>query len=454
MMSVFFLGVSVFFWGSQFFELKAHKIGSPAWMEDKLKDYSELSWLGKKGVRQTYDMQTQIDIDDLESPSHFFYKESFPEFDRSFLSLMAVNWLIKGGKESYEALVSAQKGDEKLSYENFENLHQRYKKLISSGKVTLEDFERALVLGDTGKTETAREYFKALNIIAPDHDDFLKEALQKDPTLFPSFKKMGPWVKKILPQISGMIHFGHFLHLEGGVEMLDPLASSKIVLEDPEALEFDFLVHIADVAGAGGHLNPRSSIVLTQNAYKALQAMDDALNLFKKEGTTSRAVLENYIKVRAEWLGLTGLTREERLLTRVGTMIRLFEKEEGQILRAGFEKFDSDQKELLLKMLDPLSPSLPQVTPTYVPAVLGNLYNNKKLGDTKEERLLKTIEIGLPLVSRILRTYQENLTQGKIFDKNAPLNFNDLARVAKEAPESLSSLEFVIDHENYVRPTS
>ncbi len=441
------IGIASLLWiSTNIFVTTDPSIGSESWVHEKIKAYPEISWLGGEGVRQTHDMQKGASEGDLKSPSFRLYGKKYPEFDRTILSLMCLNWFVKGDEDAYKAFTSAQKEPDKLSYESFSNLSKLYDKLISSG-VPLEDFEIALVLGDTGKTETARAYFK--EITASDHDEFLKEALQRDAALFPSFKKLTPWGQEILPQISGIVHFGHFLHLEGGVEMLIPLLESHIIEQDPKALEFDFLVHIADVSGAGGHINPTCSIVMTENVYKALMAIDASLDLLKKEGTTVQDVLENYIKIRALWIDLKAKTAEERFLTRLGAMIRLYEKEDGQILKNAFKKIDPTQQTLFVQMFDPLSPDLPNITPTYIPAVFANLYNNKSLEDSKEERLSKTLELGLPFVARVLKMYQDHLLDGKMNIMD-PLNFNDMARVAKEYPEALASISVFIDPENNV----
>ncbi|MBS0185180.1 MAG: hypothetical protein JSS34_02335 [Proteobacteria bacterium] len=441
------LGVVVLLWLSNSIFVKTPpQIGSEEWINEKMKAYPEIAWLGGEGVRQTHDMQKGNMANNDQSPSFLLYGKKYPEFDRSVLSLMCLSWLIEGTESAYKAFTSAQKEPDKLSYDSFLNLHKRYAAMIASG-VTHKDFEIALVLGDTGKTETARAYFKEITV--SDHDEFLKEALQRDAALFPTFKELTPWAQEILPQVSGIIHFGHFLHLEGGIEMIMPLIESHIIERDPKALEFDFLVHIADVSGAGGHVNPTSSIVLTENVYKALMAMDTSLLLLKKEEMTAQDVLENYIKIRASWIGLASNTPEDRILTRLGAMIRLYEKTDGEILKSAFKKFDLTQQNLFIEMFDPLSPDLPSVTPTYIPAVFVNLYNNKSLGETPQERLTKTLDLGLPFVSHVLKIYQDQMSEGKM-NINDPLNFNDIARVAKENPEALTTLPFFISPENNV----
>ena len=80
--------------------------------------------------------------------------------------------------------------------------------------------ETALVLGDIGKSEKARELFKPYGINAPDHDDFYGEAMhviEKHPKLCPSFARLSSSAKNLLVNIANLAHYGHITHLEGGV---------------------------------------------------------------------------------------------------------------------------------------------------------------------------------------------------------------------------------------------
>lgn len=420
-------------------------VGSIAWVNKKIQQYPELLWLADKNVRKT---QQDVETKTGESPSEVLWGQKFAEFDRSILSLMVLAWLHEGTKEAYEALTKDQAPSDKLSFESFLTLHKRYKKRISSPQ-DYQDFEIALILGDMGKSKVVRDQFLPLGVTASDHDDFIREALQKDPTIFPSFSKFSPWAKRILPQVSGLVHIGHVTHLEGGTEMLKPLKDANIAKNDPKALEFDFLVHLADVAGSMGHVNPATSLVLIQDTYNAIMAVDKALVLLKDRSTEE--ALKAYIDTRAQWLGLNAQESEGRTLTRLGAMLRLFGTANGRALTEAFQKFTPEEQKAFTKELDPLSSDLPLITPTYIPAVLVNLSNNKTLGETKEARLQQSVELGIPFISVVLKEYKKLLKDKKIENPSAPLNFNDVARVAKEAPEKLKDKKFTIDTENTVK---
>jgi hypothetical protein len=83
-----------------------------------------------------------------------------------------------------------------------------------------------------------------------------------------------------------------------------------------------------------------------------------------------------------------------------------------------------------------------------MPAVLVNLANNGKLGETKKERLSKAVTMGLPFIARVLEKQQMRLERG-LADPQIPLNFNKMAGIAKSAPELLEK-EFSINRDGLV----
>lgn len=314
--------------------------------------------------------------------------------------------------------------------------------------------EAALVLGDIGKSEKARELFKPYGIKAPDHDDFYGEAMQvlvQHPKLCPSFSRLPTSAKKILAEIANLAHYGHVTHLEGGLGMFSKLKESGIASKDPIALSFDLFVHTCDVAGALGHVNNQSSLVYTEPAHRAVQAMGEAVRVLSNPYKNELDAYNSYLSVRASWLGLDPNNSSDRVLSRIGAMLRLFTVEEGAVLRKAIHELDPSIRSLAAQ-LDVHSQDQPSRTPTYMPTVLVNLSNNPELGKTKEERLSKAITMGLPFIARVLERHKELLLKNEI-DSNIPLNFNKIAGIAKTSPASLSG-EFYIDQDGSVHLAS
>jgi hypothetical protein len=122
--------------------------------------------------------------------------------------------------------------------------------------------------------------------------------------------------------------------------------------------------------------------------------------------------------------------------------MRLFTPEEGAILRKAMLEIPPAMRDRIVQQWDVSDENVVkgELTDTYMPAVLVNLYNNLSLGKTREERLFKAILIGLPFLSTVLEKYKK---------PESRLDFNDIAGVAKTSPASLSK-EAYVDKEGRV----
>lgn len=423
------------------------------WVEKCVEHHPEILWLADAKVRKTEEGLATLH----GTYSEQLFGQKYVEFDRTMMTLHCLKLILDGSENAYQAFTAAQPNNTKLSKKSFESLHERGQRLLrsqwggmSAAQIT-EAMETALVLGDIGKSEKAREIFKSHGVTAPDHDDFYGEALpviDLNPSLSPSFARLPVPAKKLLIKIANLAHYGHVTHLEGGTSMFSKLKQSTIPFEDLTALEFDLFVHTCDVAGALGHVNNQSSIVYTEHAHKAMQAMADAVCILQDPTKDEWDAYNAYLEKRAAWLELSSNDRADRVLARIGAMLRLFTPDEGAVLKKGMQQLDDVMKQQIISQLDVQKNDKVGRTPTYMPAVLVNLFNNPELGDSKEERLIKTVNLGLPFISRVLEEQKVRLAK-KEADPNVPLNFNKIAGYAKTTPDSLKK-DFIIDKEGNV----
>lgn len=423
------------------------------WVEKCVEQHPEILWLADTNVRKTEEGQATLE----GSYSEQLFGKKYVEFDRTIMTIHCLKLILDGSDKAYLTFTAAQSKEAKLSKESFHALHVQGQKLLKSqwgGLSELqmaEAMETALVLGDIGKSEKARELFQPYGVNAPDHDDFHGEAMkviQEHPQLSPSFARLPSSAKKLLVQTANLAHYGHITHLEGDTTMFSKLRESAIPSSDPIALSFDLFVHTCDVAGALGHLNNRSSLVYTELTHRAMQAMADAVRELSNSNKSELDAYSAYLRKRISWLGLNSENPSDRVLARIGAMMRLFTPEEGALLQKALLGLNLAAREQIATQLDVQQQDLPGRTPTYMPAVLVNLSNNLQLGASKEERLSKTVTIGLPFIARVLQKHQELLKTNQI-DPNIPLNFNQMAGVAKTSPERLCG-EFYIDKEGGV----
>lgn len=398
--------------------------------------YPEVLWLADANVRKTEEGTGAHS----GTYSEQLFGQKYVEFDRTIMTLHCLKLVLDGSDIAYQEFTKDQPENVRLSRQNFALLHQKGQELLKTQDLRV--LETSLVLGDIGKSEKARAVFKPYGAKAPDHDDFHEEVmkiLQNNPRLCPSFDRLDANGKKLLCQTANLAHFGHITHLEGGPSMFSQLKKSKVSSAE---LEFALFVHTCDVAGALGHVNKESSLVYTETSHLAMEAMRNACRLLLDETKTELDAYNAYLTIRAEWLGLDPNDRISRVLARVGASLRLFTPEEGRILKEAVLKLDAETKELIISQLDGKEFGR---TPTYIPAVLVNLANNTKLGATKEERLTKSALLGLPFVARVLEQHEKNESA----DLSIPLNFNQVAGVAKTNPNLLTN-DFIIDSEGNV----
>lgn len=424
------------------------------WVEKCVEKHPEILWLADTHVRKTEEGQATLQ----GSYSEQLFGKKFVEFDRTLMTLHCLKLILDGSDKAYNEFVSGQASEFRLTKESFQVLHLQGKKILKSQLGGMSEteiaqaMETALVLGDIGKSEKAREVFKTYGIQAPDHDDFYGEAMQilKDhPDLCPSFQKLNSPSKELLVKVANLAHYGHITHLEGTSAMFSRLKQSNVPSSDPMALSFDLFVHTCDVAGALGHVNNKSSIVYTEQTHKAMQAMSEAVFVLSDVQKTKQDAYESYLSQRACWLGLNNKDKTDRVLARIGAMLRLFTPEDGAILRNAIAKLETGDREKIIAQLD-VNKDIEEIrTPTYMPAVLVNLLNNNKLGATKEERLKSAVVLGLPFISKVLEKHKDLLSHHEI-DKSIPLNFNRIAGIAKEAPTQLLFGEITIDKDGNV----
>ncbi|HEY5234761.1 MAG TPA: hypothetical protein VIJ14_01175, partial [Rhabdochlamydiaceae bacterium] len=416
--------------------------------------YPEIVWLANAQVRKTEEGQATAD----KPYSEQLYSQKFIEFDRSLMSLYCLKLILNGSDKAYQEFTAAQPENVRLTRESFQQLHAQGKSLLDSNYQDLsplqmqQSMETALVLGDIGKSERARDVFRPYGANAPDHDDFYGEALkvlQTRPRLSRSFMKLPFAAKQLLGKVANLAHYGHVIHLEGGPSMFTKLKNSDVAAKDPTALSFDLFVHTCDVAGALGHVNNTSSIVYTEQTHLAMQAMASACRVLSDPTKTETDAYNAYLTVRASWLGLNPSDRDDRVLTRIAAMLRLFTPEEGSALKNAILQLSSQDRQRIVSQFDVRFGEEIGRTPTYMPAVLVNLSNNKDLGATSTERLSQAVIRGLPFIARVLEQHQQQILQHQA-DPEIPLNFNQVAGIVKSMPQLLQKNTFQINADGNV----
>ncbi len=363
------------------------------------------------------------------------------------MTLHCLHLILDGSDEAYELFSQAQPEDERISRNSFISLYLEGQAILKSGwkglseTELLQALETALVLGDIGKSEKARDLFSPLGIKAPDHDDFHGQVMKTAPDLCPSFACLPECSKELLIKTANLAHFGHVFHLEGGPSMFSKLKESELAYKDPFALVFELFIQKCDVAGALGHVNRVSSLAYREKTHQGYQSVQKAIFTLSDTSKTEGDAYDVHLSQIADWLGLDPNVRIDRVLTRIGAMLRLYTKEKGTILKEAMAQLDQEASERVVSQLDLQEEGEFLRTPTYVPAFLLNL--------SQSTSLTEAITIGLPFVAKVLEKHRASIEQG-LFDPTIPLNFNAMAGLAKTAPYTIA--EFHIDDQGNVLP--
>jgi len=413
-------------------------IGSLEWVQEKIKTYPELSWLLSKDVEHT---QEGTPIQQENSWSIKLKGAFYPEFERTMATLVNLYLILDGSDRAFNRFVASQPKEDALTKESFEKLHHYALKTTVSHTDGLKAVEIDLLLGDMGKTATARKLAKEFSIEEHDHDLFLGECLKKCPQIFPTFLTLSPALQEELKASTALVHFGHFSHLEGGPEILMKLRYSRLITSNPKALNLQLLAHALDISGARAHEDNRGSKAFTNKIFLSWNGMKDVLSELKLG--SEKDVISRYVKFRAGLLGLDPTQKEDCMLVRIGALMRLFTPEEGQAMKKAYYALEDNQKEIVAEAFDPFTPRQER-TPTYIPALLVNFLNTTiKHCLTKEEAIQSCLQEGVVAVASFLKDYRE----GKLnrpYLPNMTLNFNKAAGQVKDNFKIFSTHTFSI----------
>jgi hypothetical protein len=411
------------------------QVGTIEWVKGLMDQYPELNWLLDEKVAATQEGKAQAHP---TSWSYQLKQKQYPEFDRTILSLVNLNLIADGSQEAYDRFTKIQDPKDRLTWEQFQELHALANKVIKDDPKTFKALAINLLLGDMGKTPHARELAKVYGIYEPDHDVFLELCLKKCPKIFPTYGTLPIKYKMLLQRINGQVHFGHVTHLEGTPDkMLGKIKKSGIMNERGQPFDFEVLTHLCDVSAALAHVNNQGSLVLTNNVYRTLMAVKATIDELAKKSPDQ--ALKTYINTRAQWVELPTNDDKDVVLVRLACMLRLYDPQSGALLKASWDKLPKEKQDFIIQNFNPLK-EYEGKTPTYVPATLINIYNEHS---DKGKALDVILTKALPLVIKIIqdpsyRTY------------NMTYNFNKVAGAVKGNLEILNDPKYMIDKAGYV----
>lgn len=410
------------------------------WLENRTRTYLELEWLADQNVHVT---QESVGAVSDYSPSYVLYKKFYPEFDRTVLTLKALEIFLRGNYRDYLFFTHKQDPQFRLKYGTFKEIQKLFISTLEElKKQNCEDIERLLecyiLFSDLGKTKTARKLAAEAGVKEGNLDLFFCKVASLCPEMYPSYKKLSPVSKKIIVQLAKQIHFGHIAHFEGGAELFKELEQSGF-LDNSILVDLAFIGHICDVAGAQGHVDPCTSLNYNEKTHQLLLDVREACKNIKTYG--SGRAWGIFLQTRAKALELGTEGRMNHVLLRIGSMMRLTTPYEAYLLKKSLFRLDLQEIENIQSAFKWEN----KICAKYIPAVLLNLFNNPNLGNNLTDRIERTVELGLPLIASSINQHTKSKSM------HPTLNFNPVAKVAKENPQALQKEAVRIDQKGVVR---
>ena len=374
------------------------------------------------------------------------------ELERTLHSVVCFKLIVDGSELAHQYWVQNQK-NAALTYDSFKKLS-----ILATDFTNLPEalkvIEASLVYSDLAKVKeiTRRGAEKGLNI--EDHDDFMEalyapDAAELRKEIIPSFEMLPKNIKNIIIDLNTSlpIHWGYFLQLEGGQNMFAKLLNSNKKVSD-QLLKLNFLINVSDIAGALAHVDPLGSLTFNQHVWDGFQMVLDAIETYLLKKDPSEAYLY-LLQKKANYLCYPLEEAEDEkisILIRLSFFLRLYTQEDGALLKKHSNSIWSEEEWFLVEKCFGVNSGINNWNhhPTYIPAVLLNLFNSTSEIDFKYYRALN----GFIVLAKIIDEYER---LGYSQEEN-PLCFNMLASQAKSNPILFEKNHFDISQINWDDP--
>lgn len=148
--------------------------------------------------------------------------------------------------------------------------------------------------------------------------------------------------------------------------------------------------------------------------------------------------METYITSKAPALGFNPADRDDRVLTRIAVFFRINTAAEAAELKKAILTLLMEDCERVIAQFDGSEITRSAL---HLTSVLLNLYRNNSLGSTPSDRLAAAVARGIPFIALVLEQQRARLMHGAA----VPLNFLNVADIARKEPDLLLKKSFKID---------
>lgn len=369
-------------------------------------EIAQLSW----SIRSAAPTPEKAIIDVSGNPGYM-------EIKRCLSRLYCLTLLKSDSEENFEKFRGNQPRKEEynpaLEFAQYQELAQKFKNrdelfndalrvttIISSVPLSPRARERAdAVLGKNNYTIDSVEFLSETfsNI------DNAKQIYPAVAALFEKYPEPSHQqrlVKLLQSAFSSGRHFRHMMYTEGNETMFEGLLKGIRAGEiTPEEFEFWLCHWNINITGFRGHIEPKGSLYLTSNTFRAMQALEGCLvKIFAEDNLNARELLNRYLDIRAgegfidlgELPDRTLAPDEKRILSHVGAMMRLFHPLEGKALLEGYRYIPKSLMKELTKAYFSV-PAANEPTPTYAPALYENAIDFRRKMYRDQDTILRQV---------------------------------------------------------------
>ena len=371
-----------------------------------------------------------------------------------------MDYLYYGGDENYHKLTAAQSDANRLTREEFEEFH-RWVASSLSGEHSANVMRYIMLIHDLGKNQTLASAVMGEDAAdSVDHDEVLRRLLRSDFTakraeLLPTFSQLSEADQTIIRDvINTELNLGQFIQAEA------PPAALASFAENTEPVRSLYIMHtLFDIAGALGHVNAESSLLLTSPLYNQMAAACDVLT--DSTLSTDDARYAHYLARRAQRFGLDNDAIEQLINSqahthtiRLACMLRYDSPDEYQQLADTLDTLPGPVQAILAQELSNDGIHQRATLPYYGPALLKGLEKHHSLGTAltyfahvlqeahiADKAARKAGETGV--VTADLSTIAQAANQGTLDPRHTELRFRHSGETL--VPEYQDTPELAID---------
>ena len=358
--------------------------------ESLSKNYAEMNWLAGD-VNATPEIQPG---GNGKTASEVMFGEKKIEFDRTYVGVKAIEWLLK---DDYASFTECQ-DKQKLSPESFKAMSDYAKSIIKDDQA-LDAMITFMVINDLGKikkvVDQLAEQTGTHNV---DHDKILLEALEKNgDKVSPSYGRLTPEYQHIiLDGLRSQFNAGQFMQAE-----CPAAGAAGVGATSQRGMDFQLLHAVCDIAGVAGQTFQNGCKIMTQPTWDNFAMTIKALDSLK-EGKTVPQAYDQYLAAKAKGWGMKAETPEEKAITRLNCMLRTSTPEDARQLAEVFQSQPLNTRRILTSELNRNGVDDGQaILPYYSPALFSNIQNGLKAEEgASPETTRKGLAIGMETLGR------------------------------------------------------